>query len=125
MPKDCVTLGQDTAIELDYRNGRGWIELGDHRLLVVWILLERVSDILVCDASILPQKTNDLSTASGLEVKVVNSRDAYEGSALLALQRLSWPLTSNLLVSLAGGTELLGRRHIEISDVMGIGKKEK
>ena len=96
MPEHGIALGQNPPVQLDDGDLGRRVHGGDASVLVVRVLLERIAGVIVCDAGIFPHQTDDLSTASGLEIEIMDVGDASNG---FVVGRLS-PTT-------------LGRRHLE------------
>ena len=79
MPQNRITLRQHPAPE--FHNGYipQRIQLRDLALFVGRVLLERVADVVVGDAGVLAQETDDLAAAAAGEVEVVDCGDAADG----------------------------------------------
>lgn len=79
MPQNGITLRQDPPIEINDGDVGGRVHLRDASLLVVRIFFEAVARVVVGNAGIFPHKANDLASAAGFEVEVVDVGDAADG----------------------------------------------
>lgn len=79
MSQDSITLGQNPPIELDDGYSACGVHLRDASLLVLGVFFERVSCIIVGHAGVLPEQTDDLAAATGLEVEVVDTVESEIG----------------------------------------------
>lgn len=79
MPQHRIALRQDLAV--DFNNGHvgGRVFLRDDGLFVFWVFLESVADVCVGNAGVLPHQADDLATAAGCKVQVVDGGDAADG----------------------------------------------
>ena len=79
MSQDSITLCQNPPIQFNDWDVGCRIHFRDPTFLVLRVLLEAVADVIVCYAGIFPEETDDLATATGLEVEVVKGGDAADG----------------------------------------------
>ena len=96
MPQDGIALCQNSPIQLNDGDVGRRVHLHDASLLVVRVFFKAVARVIVGDAGIFPHETNNLPATSGVEVEVVDGRDAADG-----------------FVADAFGAATLGARHFE------------
>ena len=79
MAEDGIALRQDPPVQLDDGDGGRRVHPGDAGRLVFGVFFEAVARVVVGDAGVFPQETDDLTAASGLEVEVVDRWHASDG----------------------------------------------
>lgn len=77
--QDGVALRQNLSIELDDREGRRRVLLSDDSLLVLGVFVKAITDVGVGDAGVFPHETDDLATATGGKVQVMDCGLAANG----------------------------------------------
>lgn len=96
-----VGLREDFALELDDGDRGVGVQLANRGLFVLGVFIEGVADVFVGYTGVLPEQPHDLSSASRLEVEVVDRWHA-----------------SDLLVCSTCGTDFLGGGHGGVSVVV-------
>ena len=78
-PKIRTALRQDPPIQLNHRDIGRRVHLRDASLLVAGVFLKAVACVIIGDAGIFPHEANDLTAATGFEIKVVDIGNAAYG----------------------------------------------
>ena len=79
MPQYCIALRQDPSIQFNHRDIGRRVHLRDASLLVAGVFLKAVACVIIGDAGIFPHEANDLTAATGFEIKVVDIGNAAYG----------------------------------------------
>ncbi len=96
MPQDGIALGQGLPVQLDDWDSGIGVHFLNLALLVLGIFLKGVPDVFICDTSVFPHETYDLSAAAGGKVEIMHGGHSPNG-----------------FVGFARTAEFLGARHDE------------
>ena len=89
VPEDGVTLGQNPPIEFNHGNTAYRVHFCNAAFLVLGVFFEAIADVVVGYAGIFPEKTDDLSSAARLVVKVVHCRHTTDDMIRIGLGEAS------------------------------------